>query len=175
MCGLHIREPIPRAPAGSVLASIRAVIAAMSSHRRHPSIGTLLCLARRSLAPIARAAMVDHSGPRQTAAPVTERAMAMIHSPCHADAYGHAALRAEVATLATTPPGSRNHALNRTAFSLFQLVAVGELNEAEVFEALERACVANGLAADDGWRSVRATIRSGRRAGLKHPRSRGAP
>ena len=79
------------------------------------------------------------------------------------------------AALAATPPGRRNHALNRAAFSLFQLVAGGELAEAEVIAALQGACVANGLATDDGWQSVHATIRSGRGAGLQHPRSRGAP
>jgi hypothetical protein len=99
----------------------------------------------------------------------------MIRTPCHAGAYGHAALRAEIATLAATPAGSRNHALNRSAFCLFQLVAAGELTEAEVLEGLERACIINGLIRDDGLAGVRATIRSGRRAGLQHPRSRGAP
>ena len=39
--------------------------------------------------------------------------------------------------LAATPPGCRNHALNRAAFSLFQLVAGGELAEAEVIAALQ--------------------------------------
>ena len=96
-------------------------------------------------------------------------------APCRAGAYGHAALRAEIAALAATPPGRRNHALNRAAFNLFQLVAGGELAEAEVIAALQGACVANGLANDDGWQSVHATIRSGRGAGMQHPRSRGAP
>ena len=106
---------------------------------------------------------------------ISERAVAMIRPLCDAGAYGHAALRDEIATLAATPPGSRNHALNRASFSLFQLVAGGELAEAEVLAALRQACVANGLARDDGWESVRATIRSGRGAGLQYPRSRGAP
>ena len=106
---------------------------------------------------------------------ITERAVATIRRPRLAGAYGHAALQAEIAALAATPPGSRNDALNRAAFSLFQLVAGGELAEAEVIAALQRACVANGLAADDGWQSVHATIRSGRGAGLQYPRSRGAP
>ena len=106
---------------------------------------------------------------------ITERAQATIRPPGHAGAYGHAALQVEIAALADTPPGRRNAALNRAAFSLFQLVAGGELAEAEVTAALEGACVANGLAKDDGWQSVRATIRSGRGAGLQHPRWRGAP
>jgi hypothetical protein len=106
---------------------------------------------------------------------ITERAVAAVRRPGRADAYGQAALRAEIGTLAATPRGHRNDTLNRAAFNLFQLVAGGELGEAEVFTALHDACVANGLAGDDGWQSVHATIRSGRGAGLQYPRSRGAP
>ncbi|MCP3464477.1 bifunctional DNA primase/polymerase [Bradyrhizobium sp. CCGUVB23] len=90
-------------------------------------------------------------------------------------AYGQAALRDETAILAATPRGSRNHALNKAAFNLFRLVAGGELTEAEVVESLRQACLANGLAQDDGWNSVGATIRSARMAGIQHPRSRGTP
>jgi hypothetical protein len=106
---------------------------------------------------------------------ISEAALATVRPPPNgrARAYGQAALRDEIAMLASTPRGSRNHALNRAAFSLFQLVAAGELTESEVTESLRQACMANGLAADDGWNSVRATIRSGARAGLQHPR--GAP
>ena len=106
---------------------------------------------------------------------ITERAAVAIQGPCRADAYGRAALRAEVSWLSNLPPGSRNHALNRAAFNLFQLVAGGELAEDEVIAALHQACVANGLVADDGLQSVKRTIRSGRKAGLQHPRSRGVP
>jgi Bifunctional DNA primase/polymerase, N-terminal len=106
---------------------------------------------------------------------ITERAVAMIRPPCDAGAYGNAALRTEIATLVATPPGFRNQTLNRAAFNLFQLVAGGELSEDEVTEALQQACEVNGLARDDGWGSVRATIRSGRRAGMQYPRSRGTP
>jgi hypothetical protein len=106
---------------------------------------------------------------------IAERAVAPVRAPCRAGAYGYAALQAEIAALVATPPGRRNDTLNRAAFSLFQLVAAGELAEDEVIAALLQACVANGLAADDGWGSVRATIRSGRKAGMQHPRSRGAP
>ncbi|TYL72063.1 bifunctional DNA primase/polymerase [Bradyrhizobium cytisi] len=89
-------------------------------------------------------------------------------------AYGQAALRDEIAILAATPRGSRNDALNRAAFNLFRLVAGGELTEGEVVESLRQACLANGLAQDDGWNGVRATIQSARTAGSQHPRSRGA-
>ena len=93
-------------------------------------------------------------------------------------AYARAALEAEITALANTLPGSRNHALNRAAFSLFQLVAGGELGEAEVINRLIASATANGLMTDpnDGPRSVMRTIASGARAGMQHPRTRrGAP
>jgi hypothetical protein len=88
------------------------------------------------------------------------------------DAYGRAALDREISALAQVPPGSRNHALNRTSFVLHQLVAGGELDGGLVHNRLLDAVKANGLLADDGSRQVVATIRSGARAGLRQPRSR---
>jgi putative DNA primase/helicase len=89
-------------------------------------------------------------------------------------AYGRAALEYEISALASTPNGQRNHALNRASFSLYQLVAGGELDEAEVINRLIEASHANGLMTDpnDGPASVRRTIASGRRAGILHPRCR---
>ena len=108
---------------------------------------------------------------------ISEAALATIRpiGTTNGRAYGQAALRDEIAMLAATPCGSRNHALNKAAFNLFRLVAGGELTEAEVVESLRQACLANGLAQDDGWNSVGATIRSARMAGIQHPRSRGTP
>jgi putative DNA primase/helicase len=104
---------------------------------------------------------------------IRERAVAAIRRPIDtSNAYAAAALEYEIAALASTAPGSRNHALNRASFSLHQLVASGELDGAEVERELIRACEINGLIADDGLKAVMATIESGRRAGLQYPRSR---
>jgi hypothetical protein len=109
---------------------------------------------------------------------ISERAVAAIKPLTDSSAnswtkaYGFAALGREIAALGATSPGGRNHALNRAAFRLFQLVAGGELGNAEVFNGLIDACHRNGLMGDDGERSVRATIRSAATAGLKFPRSR---
>jgi bifunctional DNA primase/polymerase-like protein len=91
-------------------------------------------------------------------------------------AYGAAALDREIEALAAAEPGTRNHALNSASFSLHQLVAGGELDGAEVERRLIEAACANGLMTDpgDGPLRVMATIRSGARAGLQHPRSRPA-
>ena len=109
---------------------------------------------------------------------ITERALATMRVPLQhsgsAAAYGRAALEYETAALASTPNGQRNHALNKAAFALFQLVAGGELNESEVINRLIEASHANGLMTDpnDGPASVKRTIASGRRAGILHPRCR---
>ena len=112
-----------------------------------------------------------HSRPAKL---ITELGVAAIRGLCRGGAYGQAALQAEIAALAVAPPGRRNETLNRAAFSLFQLVAGGELAEAEVVAGLQGACITNGLVADDGLHSVNLTIRSGRKAGMQRPRSRGA-
>jgi hypothetical protein len=108
---------------------------------------------------------------------ISERALATMRVPLHngsPSTYGKAALEYEISALASIPNGQRNHALNRAAFSLFQLVAGGELDESEVLNRLIEASFANGLMTDpnDGPASVKRTIASGRRAGFQHPRNR---
>jgi hypothetical protein len=109
---------------------------------------------------------------------ISERALNAFWAPQHhfkPDTYGRVALEREIAELAATPPGYRNHKLNHVAFRLFQLVAGGELDQRLVEDRLIEACHGNGLIKDDGLPSVLATIASAR-AGLQHPRSRrGAP
>ena len=110
---------------------------------------------------------------KKPAPTISERALNTIKSPSgQSNAYGLAALEREIEALAGAPAGTRNHALNRCSFRLFQLVAGGELDRAHVVDRLIDASHRNGLVADDGLRSVMATIHSGMRAGLQHPRSR---
>ena len=52
------------------------------------------------------------------------------------NAYGQRALEAELGRLALAPVGGRNHALNKSAFTLGQLVAGGELEPSEVASSL---------------------------------------
>lgn len=109
---------------------------------------------------------------KKPAESISERALASIRTLRPSGAYGAAALEDEIEALAATGPGGRNTALNRAAFCLSQLVAGGELDQAQVTERLIDACHRNGLIADDGWRTVLATMRSGMRAGMQRPRSR---
>jgi Bifunctional DNA primase/polymerase, N-terminal len=86
--------------------------------------------------------------------------------------YGAAALRSEIDTLANTCNGNRNNQLFKSSASLHELVAGQELKDNDVTEALIKACEANGLLAEDGLRSVLATIHSGAKAGRTKPRKR---
>jgi hypothetical protein len=81
--------------------------------------------------------------------------------------YAQRALEAEVTSVVQAAEGTRNDCLNRAAFNLYQLVAGGELGDAEVSSALERPAVAAGLSAAEAER----TIASGRQAGLQEPRT----
>jgi hypothetical protein len=87
--------------------------------------------------------------------------------------YAQAALEREAHRVATAPPGTCNHTLNRAAFCLGQLVAAGLLEGDEVRVRLLAAALAapaNGHA--DRERRARATIESGLAAGGRTPRRR---
>lgn len=81
--------------------------------------------------------------------------------------YAEAALDDEADRVRSAPSGERNHALNRAAFSLGQLVAGGELTEAQVTTTLEFAARSAGL--DEG--EILATIKSGLGKGMLNPRT----
>jgi hypothetical protein len=85
-------------------------------------------------------------------------------------AYVAAALKDEIDRLARAPATTRNSALNKAAFSLFQFVHGGLLQRAEVERRLIDACTANGLIADDGLSSVIATISSALNGAAAKPR-----
>jgi Bifunctional DNA primase/polymerase, N-terminal len=92
-----------------------------------------------------------------------------------ASAYARAALDRECKNVASAQPGTRNDTLNTAAFSLFQLVAGGALDEQEVRDRLFEAAQICGLVADDGTAAVEATINSGAQAGSQQPRTRPQP
>lgn len=80
--------------------------------------------------------------------------------------YGPTALAREAEHVATTKEGSRNHTLNRAAFSLGQLIASGHLDETEVISSLTHAAIRAGLTEAEATR----TITSGINAGQRQPR-----
>jgi hypothetical protein len=99
---------------------------------------------------------------RPPAAPVAGRACA----------WARGALAAEAAAVAGTRPGGkgrkgRNHALNRAAFRLGQLVAAGLLDREAVTAALLDAAAACGL----GQPEAAATIKSGLAGAARKPRT----
>ena len=81
-------------------------------------------------------------------------------------AYGQVALRDELATLRATQEGGRNDQLNRSAFSLGQLVGGAVLDRTEVEASLLSAARSIGL--DE--KEITATIRSGLADGMNRPR-----
>lgn len=80
--------------------------------------------------------------------------------------YGQAALARELEILRKTKEGGRNSQLNKSAFSLSQLVAGGELDHDQVAAALMSAVISIGLSESEAMQ----TIKSGMEAGAKEPR-----
>src|SRR5262249_25529434 len=80
--------------------------------------------------------------------------------------YGLAALKGELEKLAQSRNGTRNDQLNRSAFNLGQLIAIGHLIEADVINALRECGFRVGL----NEAETETTIRSGLTEGKKKPR-----
>jgi hypothetical protein len=76
-----------------------------------------------------------------------------------------AVLEREASRVRTATPGTRNSTLNRAAFHLGQMAAVGALDRSAIEAALTGAALAAGLEE----REVERTIRSGLEAGLSNP------
>lgn len=85
--------------------------------------------------------------------------------------WASAALRGEVERVEHSRDGERNNNLNTAAFKLGQLVASGEIAEAEAVAALTAAAARIGLEE----REAAATIRSGITAGKSEPRRPAPP
>src|SRR5918997_1543540 len=80
--------------------------------------------------------------------------------------YFTAALRAELAEVASARPGTRNDTLNRAAFRLAQLAVDGAGTLDELEHYLLDAALTAGLSESE----AQATIASGLSAGQQHPR-----
>jgi hypothetical protein len=91
----------------------------------------------------------------------------------HGDAtrYGYVALEAEVRTVAAAVKGTRNHALNAAGFTIYQLVAGGEIVESVADSALSTAAQMAGLKDAE----IAQTLASAKRAGFAQPRRRPDP
>jgi hypothetical protein len=84
-------------------------------------------------------------------------------------AYVRAALATELTRVATAPVGRRNHQLWESGRNLFNFVAAGALDQAEVERGLLQAADRCGLLAEEP-RQTRRTLASARQVGLDHPR-----
>jgi hypothetical protein len=86
--------------------------------------------------------------------------------PEHPTAYGRAALRRELERLSQAKESTRNDVLNRAAFALRQLVAVGPLDEDETATRL----IAEGQLLALGLPECERTVASGMSAEMEQPR-----
>jgi len=84
-------------------------------------------------------------------------------------AYVRSALAEELTRVATAPAGRRNHQLWESGRNLFNFVAAGALDPAEVERGLLQAADRCGLLAEEP-RQTRRTLASARQVGLDHPR-----
>jgi hypothetical protein len=84
-------------------------------------------------------------------------------------AYVRSALATELARVATAPVGQRNRQLWESGRNLFNFVAAGALDPAEVERGLLQAADRCGLLAEEP-RQTRRTLASARQVGLDHPR-----
>lgn len=91
----------------------------------------------------------------------------MIDTGPRATGWAEAALHGELGRVMAAREGERNHALNRAAFSLAQIIAGGGLEESSTRARLLSAALAIGLSEAESL----ATIASGIGAGLATPRT----
>ena len=103
----------------------------------------------------------------KTPVPVDRPQTRPFHRGGDTTAWARAALHGELTRLEQAQPGHRNATLNRVAFRLGQIIAGGQLNEAEV----ESMLIDGGLSLGLGGREVVATVHSGMRAGEAEPRA----
>jgi hypothetical protein len=118
-----------------------------------------------SALPIDPIAVIEAAFPKPPAPPASAPArVSTLAQP--GTGYAAAALAAETQRVLDAQPGTRNHTLNRAAFSLGQLVAGGALEQYEVADALAAAAHTVGLGAVETER----TITSGLTSGAASPR-----
>lgn len=95
--------------------------------------------------------------------PVVKPAVARPASPGGSiGRYAQTALDAECGRVALAPEGTRNHVLNRAAFSLGQLVGGGALDAGHVVAALLEAAARAGLEGREAERTIASGLAKGR-------------
>jgi hypothetical protein len=80
-------------------------------------------------------------------------------------AYARSVLNGELAQLRQAVPGERNYRLNRAAFRLGQLIAIGSLDRVKVETRLTKCALATGLVLEE----IKPVIQSALSAGAKQP------
>jgi len=81
--------------------------------------------------------------------------------------YGIAALDAECKKITSTQKGNRNNQIFKSATTIFELVAGGELSLTTAYQSLKEAGLSSGLVEKE----VEATLKSAKEHGFKNPRT----
>jgi len=153
--------------------STRADGAMWSARPGTPDLATAFETGTIPVLPEKIAALI-RSKPERLAAPVTD-AVQSVSLAKTADvglrerAFAQAALDGCAAELASCGAGGRNELLNKLAFRLARMVAVGWIDSPAVRAALRTACEANGYIRDKGQRAFDMSFTSGMRAGVASP------
>ena len=132
---------------------------------RHPSGGLYWWRGRFDIPPLPDH-LLERLNPTTPTPRPSERPSEPIRLGQALRAWAERALEDEAHQVRSAPAGGRNHRLNRAAFNLGQIAASGLLDSALISEHLHHAAIGAGL----GSREATATIRSGLRAGMQHPR-----
>lgn len=106
----------------------------------------------------------EKAAPAQEPAPVAPRPQ--VTGDTQMERWARTALAKECDLMASTGEGGRNHQLNRSAFSLGQIVGAGALDEIEASQQLAQAARAAGLEDHE----IHTAIRSGMAGGKAKPR-----
>ncbi len=106
----------------------------------------------------------EKTAPEPAPAPAASRPQ--VTGDTQMERWARTALAKECDLMASTSEGGRNHQLNRSAFSLGQIIGAGALDEVEAAQQLTQAARAAGLPDDQ----IFPTLRSGLESGKAKPR-----
>lgn len=85
--------------------------------------------------------------------------------------YGRKAMDREFSIAAESKVGTRDESLNRSCFKVFQLVAGGEIAEADAIAGFTMAADACGWLVEEGYSALKKKISNCKAAALRSPRS----
>ena len=92
-----------------------------------------------------------------------DHAIMMLNNTGSSEAYAERALILERREVAEAETGTRNHTLNKAAFSLARFITTGELTEPEIVDTLTFAAIEAGLEPYEISRTIQSGLKAGKR------------